>query len=236
MSQPPSNIANLVAARLRPVRKAPPYSLRHTLSTADRHDEGPDPSLFGQGAPTRSEYPRSETGATPPLDLPCVLTQDQVQSLLGKLRGVISAAQARSSHPAEAFRLIQACVDTTVDAVELLLAETHPDGSMLAGELRAVGFLSMKSGGCNDVAKNGLDRLEKVIDRAASLFCVTSQSPAIGEVAAANYASTRTATNDAELAEEISRLTQLDVLTQTCNQYARTPSRLAPNVLEITSP
>ena len=159
--------------------------------------------------------------------------QDQVTSLLSKLRDVIHTGRARPGRPAQELRLIQACADTTVDAVELLLARTRLDGSTLAGELRAIGFFSIKTGGCHDVAKNGLDRLERIVERAAALFCVASHSPIIGEVAAENCNSTYTATHDSDLAAQISRLTQLDVLAQTSSQYARPSPRRMPDILKI---
>jgi len=162
-----------------------------------------------------------------------VLSHDQVQGLLARLHGVMSAAQAKSSPTSEEFLLIQACIDTAVDAIDLLLARTSPDGSMLSGELRAVGFFSMKTGGCHDVAKNSLDHIQQIIDRAISLFTESSQSPAIGEVAAANYSAVQTAAEDADLAEVIGRLTQLDVLSQTSSQFSRRPGRNQPDIFEI---
>jgi hypothetical protein len=205
MKRKTSDISNLVAARLKTARKAPPFLRLHSR---------PDPA--------------QDSAATA-----CVLVRDKIQDLLEKLGGIIAAGQAKPGRPAEEFRLIQACIDTTVDAVELLLAESHPDGSTLAGELRAIGFFSMKTGGCNDVAKNGLDRLEHTLTRSAACLSVSSSSTAIGEVAASNYSSTNSAASD-DLVEQISRLTRLDILTQTCNQYSRTPPRTTPEFLKLS--
>jgi hypothetical protein len=204
MKRKTSDVSSLVAARLKTERKAPPFLRLHSR---------PNPAQDSVAAD-------------------CVLVRDRIQDLLKKLGGVISVGQSRTGRSAEEFRLIQACIDTTVDAVELLLAETHPDGSMLAGELRAIGFFSMKTGGCNDVAKNGLDRLERTLTRSAACLSVTSSSPAIGEVAASNYSSNHSATND-DLVEQISRLTRLDVLAQTCNQYSRASRRTTPEILKL---
>lgn len=176
------------------------------------------------GLRLRSSQDHSEQG---------VLLQDQVQGLLTKLGNVVSAARTAPSHTAEDLRLVQACIDTTVDAIDVLLAQTSPDGFMLSGELRAMGLFSMKSGGCNDVARTTLEQLQKIIDRSASLFTVSSRAPAIGEVAAANYDASQTATGDADLAETISRLTQIEVLTQTSNQYSHKSHRTPPDIFEI---
>lgn len=205
MKRKTSDVSSLVAARLKTVRKAPPFLRLHSR---------PDPAR--------------DSAATA-----CVLVRDKIQDLLEKLGGIIAAGRARTGRSAEEFRLIQACIDTTVDAVELLLAETHPDGSTLAGELRAIGFFSIKTGGCNDVAKNGLDRIERTLSRSAACLSVASSSPAIGEIAASNYSATHSATDD-DLVEQISRLTRLDVLAQTCNQYSRTTPRTTPDILKLT--
>jgi hypothetical protein len=116
----------------------------------------------------------------------------------------------------------------------MLLADAHHEASRLTGELRAVGFFALKTGGCQDVAKNTLVRIGRIIERAAGLFGVPQPSPAIGEVANENYLANQAVAEDIDFAVQISQLTRLDVLAQTRNQFSGSSSKKPPHILKIT--
>ena len=144
----------------------------------------------------------------------------QIRALIGKLNTVIRKGLA-SAIGANEVQVIQACIDKTVDAVANLIHSHRPAGTALFRALDVSGFFDVRRGGRFDLIKNHLSLVGRIVTTATTVVTPLRRTPDSMAVTQENLAAHQITQDDLDFAAQISRMTQLDVLSHTSNQFSR---------------
>jgi len=215
----------LIAARVRAARRPP----------SPGEDSAPPPYLRlanGNNSGDVAARPEQETSSVDPT---------QIQALMVKLQGVVRTAEIGDCRNVAEIRLLQDCIDATVDAISLLVAGLGADDRRKLVSSGSQDVACLRTGGRYSLAKATTATVRRMVDRALagleSAFGLNQpwsvDALLAGTIAQANVDANASAVNDAEFARQISQLTQLDVLSQTSGQHSRPARKKTFSILEI---
>jgi hypothetical protein len=219
MDRKPSKPTPLIAARIHTNRRAP-----------GRHSDPRDSPVLRLATSESGENPADAT------ESPAFEGLKQIHALLTRLQQVIATAHINECRNVAELGLLQGCIDKTADAVSAISAGlTGPQrkGLIVAG---IADLSSLRTGGRASLARTTLaaartamdglvGRVESSMGWNRPISVDDLLAGKIGrQVAHENAQASGTAADD-EFARQISRLTQLDVLSQTRGSYSRRPAR-----------
>jgi hypothetical protein len=215
----PPGISDLIAARVKTTRRAPGAPASGPFLRIS-HGEPSAPQVSTSDSSNSADLP--ERAAV------------QIRTLIGKLNTVIRKGLA-SAIGANEVQVIQACIDKTVDAVATLLHSHRPSGTALYRGLDVSGFFDVRRGGRFDLIKNHLSIVGRIVTNATTVVAPPRRTAESLAVMRENLAAHQITQDDLDFAAQISRMTQLELLSHTSNQFSRPRPRSTTPILDHDS-
>lgn len=228
MNRKPSKLTPLIAARIHTNRRRP----------AQQPSSSEPPVL-------RLTEERNESDPTDSRAPAGCATPEQIHALLTRLQQVTATADINECRNVAELRLLQECIDKTVDAISAITAGVAAEQRKRLIIAGMADLSLLRTGGRSSLAKTTVAAVRKTIDGVVGRLessmgwnrPVSVDDLLAGKVgrqiACENLHACTSVADDADFALQISQLTQLDVLSHTRGVFSRRPANNAPPLVDM---